>query len=93
MEANAIKTAQAGTLESMDCLVVVTGCGAGRVMEVSGGMVARFEVSMKKKINDTLDALGAHEPLRISVQDNGALDVVLGARVEAAYKRYARMAV
>ena len=91
MEANAIKTAQAGTLESMDCLVVVADSGAGRVIEVSGGAVARFRASIEKKVNDTLDALGSREPLRISVQDNGALDLVLGTRVEAAYKRYARL--
>jgi citrate lyase subunit gamma (acyl carrier protein) len=93
LEANAIKTAQAGTLESMDCLVVVADSGAGRVIELSGGAVVRFKASMEKKINDTLDALGAGKRIRISVQDNGALDVVLGARVEAAYKRYARLSV
>jgi citrate lyase subunit gamma (acyl carrier protein) len=43
---------------------------------------------MEKKINETLDALGVLAPVRVSVQDNGALDVVLGARVEAAYNRY-----
>jgi citrate lyase subunit gamma (acyl carrier protein) len=77
----------------MDCLVVVADSGAGRVIEISGGAVVRFKASMEKHINDTLDALGACERLRISVQDNGALDVVLGARVEAAYKRYARIAL
>ena len=93
MEANTIKTAQAGTLESMDCLVVVADSGAERVIEISGGTVGRCKASMEKKINDTLDALGAGECIRVSVQDNGALDVVLGARVEAAYKRYARIAL
>ena len=93
MEANAMKTAQAGTLESMDCLVVVADSGSGRVIEVAGGSVVRFKASMEKKINDTLDALGAGERIRVSVHDNGALDIVLGARVEAAYKRYARLAL
>jgi citrate lyase subunit gamma (acyl carrier protein) len=77
----------------MDCLVMITEWSAGRLVEVSGGAVVRFKASMEKHINDTLDALGTDEPLRISVQDNGALDVVLGARIEAAYKRYARLAV
>jgi citrate lyase subunit gamma (acyl carrier protein) len=77
----------------MDCLVVVTGSDAGRIIEISGGAVVRFKASMEKHINDTLDALGAGEHLRVLVQDNGALDVVLGARVEAAYKRYARLAI
>jgi citrate lyase subunit gamma (acyl carrier protein) len=92
LEANAIKKAQAGTLESMDCLVVVADSDAGRAVEISGGAAVRFKASMEKKVNDTLDALGAGERLSVSVQDNGALDVVLGARVEAAYKRYERLA-
>ena len=41
---------------------------------------------MEKKIRETLAALGAAD-LNVTVQDNGALDIVLGARVEAAYKR------
>jgi citrate lyase subunit gamma (acyl carrier protein) len=93
LEADAVKTAQAGTLESMDCLVIVADSDAERVIEISGGTVVRFKSSMEKKINDTLDVLGAGKYLRISVRDNGALDVVLGARVEAAYKRYARLAI
>jgi citrate lyase subunit gamma (acyl carrier protein) len=76
----------------MDCLVVAADSDAGRVIEILGGAAARFRAPMEKKINDTLDALGAGERIRVSVQDNGALDVVLGARVEAAYKRYARLA-
>jgi citrate lyase subunit gamma (acyl carrier protein) len=76
----------------MDCLVVVSESDAGRAIEISGGAAVRFKASMEKEINDTLDALGAVEPIRISVQDNGALGVVLGARVEAAYRRYARLA-
>jgi citrate lyase subunit gamma (acyl carrier protein) len=75
----------------MDCLVVVADSLAGRVIVISGGTVVRFKASMEKHINDTLDALGAGERIRVSVQDNGALDVVLGARVEAAYRRYARI--
>jgi citrate lyase subunit gamma (acyl carrier protein) len=76
----------------MDCLVAVADSDAGRVIEISGASAVRFKSSMEKTINDTLDALGAGERLRISVRDNGALGVVLGARVETAYKRYAGLA-
>ena len=44
--------------------------------------------AMEKKIRQVLEALGASN-VAVSVQDNGALDLVLGARVEAAYRRFA----
>jgi citrate lyase subunit gamma (acyl carrier protein) len=53
-----MKTAQAGTLESMDCIVTVTEAEKGRGISVS-------------------------------IQDNGAIDLVLKARVEAAVRRLA----
>lgn len=83
-----MKTAQAGTLESMDCLVTVTeaAAGAGVKLEMSGASVARFKSAMEKKVKETLAALGVSD-IEVAVQDNGALDIVLGARVEAAVKR------
>ena len=88
MDLDNSKTAQAGTLESMDCVVTITGPEKNRVIEITGSASARFGTVMKKVINETLDGL-ASEPVRVHVQDNGAMDVILGARVEAAYKRYA----
>ncbi len=85
---NESATAQAGTLESMDCLVSVTGAGS-RTIEISGSSAARFKGAIEKKIGDVLDALLA-KPVKVTVQDNGAMDVVLGARVEAAYRRFER---
>jgi citrate lyase subunit gamma (acyl carrier protein) len=82
-------TAQAGTLESMDCLVTITGAAGKRTVEISGSSAVRFRTAIEKKTNEVLDALAAPAGLRVTVQDNGALDVVLGARVEAALKRYA----
>ena len=89
-----MKTSQAGTLESMDCLVTLEEApGAGVKIEITGASAARFKASaarfksaMEKKITETLASLGATD-LAVTVQDNGALDIVLGARVEAAYKR------
>ena len=83
-----MKTSQAGTLESMDCLVTLeeAPAGAGVQIEISGASAARFTSAMEKKIRETLASLGAAD-LKVTVQDNGALDIVLGARVEAAYKR------
>ncbi len=83
-----MKTAQAGTLESMDCLVTLTEAapGAGISIEITGAGAARFRTAMEKKIKETLEAMGVKD-INAAVQDNGALDIVLGARVEAAFGR------
>lgn len=89
-----MKTSQAGTLESMDCLVTLTEAplGAGIKIEITGASAARFKSAMEKKITDTLCELGTKD-VEVRVQDNGALDIVLGARVEAAYKRLQKESV
>jgi citrate lyase subunit gamma (acyl carrier protein) len=71
----------------MDCLVTITGSDDGRLIEISGASAARFREAMESRINEVLDRLSAPD-VRVSVQDNGALDIVLGARVEAAVTRY-----
>ena len=84
-----MKTSQAGTLESMDCLVTLTEApsGAGIKIEITGASAARFKSAMEKKITDTLCELGTKD---IEVR---VLDIVLGARVEAAYKRLQKESV
>lgn len=80
--------AQAGTLESMDCIVAVTARapGSGTVISITGSSSVRFKTVMEKKITEVLASLGAVD-LDVAVQDNGAIDLVLGARVEAAVKK------
>ena len=47
-----MKTSQAGTLESMDCLVTLEEApGAGVKIEITGASAARFKSAMEKKIN------------------------------------------
>lgn len=83
-----MKTAQAGTLESMDCVVSLTEgtAGSGMTVTLSGGSAARFGKAMEKTVLETLRQMGAVDAVA-NVQDNGALDIVLAARVEAAWKR------
>jgi len=75
-------------LESMDCLVTATEepAGTGVKIQISGSSAARFRTAMEKKVREVLDSMGIKD-INISIQDNGALDVVLGARVEAAVRR------
>ncbi|MEG1602282.1 MAG: citrate lyase acyl carrier protein [Cloacibacillus sp.] len=83
-----MNTSQAGTLESMDCLVTLTEAqaGSGVKIEITGASAVRFKSAMEKKIKETLETLGVRD-IDVRVQDNGALDIVLGARVEAAHAR------
>ncbi len=90
-----MESAQAGTLESMDCLVTVTRAqpGAGRKVTVSGAAAKRFTSAIVKKVNETVNGLAVAPQMpdaEIAVQDNGALDIVLGARVEAACERFVK---
>jgi len=87
-EVNTMRTAQAGTVESMDCLVTVSeaGPGTGISLSLAGASVARFSKAMDKAVRETLDNLDITD-MTVSVQDNGALDLVLKARVEAAVAR------
>ena len=83
-----MKTASAGTLESMDCLVTVTEAApcSGVVIELEGSSVSRFRSAMEKTVRSTLSNLGAND-VTVNVNDHGSLDVVLEARVETAVKR------
>ena len=83
-----MRTAQAGTLESMDCVVTVTEReeGAGTLVSVTGSSSVRFKTAIREKTGEVLTALGERD-LSVDIQDNGAIDLVLAARVEAAVKR------
>ncbi|GAB6280679.1 MAG: citrate lyase acyl carrier protein [Thermovirga sp.] len=83
-----MKTAQAGTLESMDCIVTVSESERGRGISVSmeGASVARFGGAIISSTKEILKNLGIRD-ISVSIQDNGAGDLVLRARVEAAAKR------
>ena len=83
-----MQTVTAGTVESMDCMVTVTKtpAGSGITIRLSGSSVARFAGAMEKRIRSVLEE-NLIQDLDLSVQDNGALDIVLGARVETALRR------
>lgn len=85
-----MKTAYAGTLESMDCVVTAAerAPGSGTIISVTGSGAVRFRSAMERKITEVLAAAGVRD-VDIAVQDNGAIDLVLGARVEAALRKLA----
>lgn len=78
----------------MDCLVTVAPSDDGRRVAINGKDAGRFMTAIRSCVNATLDALEKEYPfvsksLEVTVQDSGALDIVLRARVEAAYRRFA----
>lgn len=83
-----MNTAQAGTLESMDCIVRVTEKekDSGLSLSITGDGVLRFRTSMEERVKAVLSSLNVRD-VDVQVVDHGALDIVLGARVETAIRR------
>ncbi|APC39209.1 citrate lyase acyl carrier protein [Clostridium estertheticum] len=84
-----LKTAIAGTLESSDITVVVEPNPDNSVIiELKSSVGKQFGDQIKKVITDTLSSLGIVSAL-VRVNDQGALDCVIKARVETAVLRAA----
>ncbi|GHS91363.1 citrate lyase subunit gamma [Synergistales bacterium] len=79
-----IRKAQAGSLESSDCLVTVEPADAYSV-SYSGQNEAIFKRRTERLALEIATRLSARA--RISIQDQGALDVTLRARIETAIER------
>ena len=81
-----MRTVQAGTLESMDCLVTVSDCPGEVKVSISGSGACRFRSSMEAAVRETLERLGVRD-VSVDLQDNGAIDLIIRARVEAALRK------
>ena len=80
-----IKEAIAGTLESSDLLVKVAP-GASREIVIRSEVIKQFGKQIKRVVTETLDKLAVTAG-SIVIDDKGALDCVIRARVEAAVLR------
>jgi citrate lyase subunit gamma (acyl carrier protein) len=81
-------TAQAGTLESSDCLVTVVP-GEGRSLDYRGGNAPFFRSRTERILAEVLDGAGIRD-VGVTIQDQGALEATLRARIETALERAAR---
>ena len=83
-----MKTASAGTVESMDCVVTASEAdpGGGVTVQIAGASAPRFGSAMRAAVLSVVSRMGITD-VTLSVQDNGALDLVLQARTEAALER------
>lgn len=82
-----IKEAIAGTLESSDVLVKVAPSEKGtREVVLRSEVIKQFGKQIKQVVADTLDKLSVSAG-SIVIEDKGALDCVIRARVQAAVLR------
>ncbi len=82
-----VEPAHAGTLESSDLFVrIVPIEGEGIEIELESSVYEIYSEAIKKSILESARALKA-TGIKIMVQDKGALDYVIKARVQAAILR------
>ncbi|MCG8708244.1 citrate lyase acyl carrier protein [Brenneria sp. 4F2] len=83
-----VKEALAGTVESSDLLVKIAPASELSVV-INSEVFKQFGDQIRQVVNETLDALGVTEGLLI-IDDKGALDCVIRARVQSAVLRAAQ---
>lgn len=81
-----IETAIAGTLESSDAQVIVEPGQQGIELELTSSVMNQYGRQIRQVVLETLDRLGV-EQAKVTVNDKGALECTLKARVEAAVYR------
>lgn len=79
------KNSVAGTLESSDAYVTVETADTLTV-EVQSAVAAQYGQSIKESVLEVVKQMDMG-PCKIMVQDRGALDCVIRARVETALRR------
>ncbi|GKV88348.1 citrate lyase acyl carrier protein [Pectobacterium carotovorum] len=83
-----VKESLAGTFESSDLLVKVAPAEGKLTVVINSEVMKQFGHQIKQVVNDTLKALCVQEGT-IIVDDKGALDCVIRARVQSAVLRAA----
>ena len=76
-----VKPARAGSVESNDILVMITPSDE-LIIEISSVVSAQYGEDIKTVIEDEIKSLGV-EKAHIKVEDKGALDFTIRARVKA----------
>lgn len=84
--ADIIRSASAGTMESSDVYVEIEPCEKGIEIQLESVVKGQFGPQIQAVVEEVLNQCGI-EKARVSVNDRGALDCVIRARVEAAIVR------
>ena len=80
-----LKKGQAGTMQSSDLMVIVEPAEE-LIVEIESTVKKQFEHLIRAKIDEVLAKLETKSG-RISINDRGALDYAIEARLEAALQR------
>ncbi|MGI5892543.1 MAG: citrate lyase acyl carrier protein [Bacillota bacterium] len=80
------RNAVAGTLESSDLLVTVAPGSNGREIIIKSVVAAQYHNVILKLANDVLDEYGISD-IYLEIEDRGALDFAIRARLETALLR------
>lgn len=84
-----MKTGLAGSLESSDVLITIdSNLGNGRDIALDSIVKRQYGKQIIKVVNETLDLLEI-EDAKVKLEDKGALDCTIRARLEAAAYRAA----
>ncbi|MTJ92222.1 MAG: citrate lyase acyl carrier protein [Desulfovibrio sp.] len=81
-------SAVAGTLESNDILVTISSTGgSANSVSLSSIVISQFGPAIRAVIDQCLEASGL-SGVEVTVQDKGALECTIKARMETAIARY-----
>ncbi|QWA13268.1 citrate lyase acyl carrier protein [Sodalis ligni] len=83
-----VKESLAGTFESSDLLVKIAPADGELNIVVNSEVIKQFGIQIRQVIDQTLAAMGVTEGL-IIIDDKGALDCVIRARIQTAVLRAA----
>ncbi|QBC02603.1 citrate lyase acyl carrier protein [Enterobacter cloacae] len=81
-----VQAAMAGTLESSDLMVKVSPVESGLDVVIQSEVYKQFGDRITEVVNETLSAFSINQG-QIIIDDKGALDCVIRARVQAALLR------
>lgn len=83
-----IKSAQVGTFESSDIMILIEPAdeGTGRDIELNSNVIMEYGEAILQTINEVLDQFNISD-IKMLATDKGALNPTIKARVEAAVKR------
>ena len=80
------KESVAGTVESSDVMVYVAPAASGVSLEVNSSVGKQFDAQIRATVHGGLAQLGV-TAVALKLEDRGALDCVLRARLKAALLR------
>ena len=84
-----MKTASAGTMESNDCLMIVSEADQ-LIIDLESIVYLQFKDQIEAVIRETLKEKG-YQKLHVHCQDKGALDYTIKARLLTAIERLERL--